>query len=490
MRDVHAFFAELGVPLPAGSGTNAMVRLLDRLSALRGWSREAIVRLGLGLCRRRITIPVRDASGSLAGVLRYAPNPTERRGPKLVADAGSRRELFPIPETLLGERWLFLVEGEPDAVAAHSLGLHAVAVGGVAGWKSEWGKWFRGRPVCIVFDCDHQGREAAAAVAADLVEVAAEVRLLDLDPAREDGYDFTDFVLGFLSRPETDEEREEARRLVEQMAERAPRAGAAASERDADDRERGAGGGEPVDTAALLDEVVGHYRRYVVLRPEEFDAVALWTLHTYAITGAAATPYVHIRSAEMASGKTRLLEAMSVVVSQPLLCSNISDAALFRVIESERPTLLFDEIDAIFGARTREREDLRGMLNAGYRPGAFVYRCGGASKTELERFDVFCPKALAGLGRLPGTLADRSIPFTLKRKKRSERIERFLYLKAQVEAEPLRIQLASWVDANADEFVRAQPDLPRELDDRAQEGLDAAAGDCRVGRRLLGTAGT
>ena len=64
---------------------------------------------------------------------------------------------------------------------------------------------------------------------------------------------------------------------------------------------------------------------------------------------------------------------------QPLPTANISDAALFRAIAKLGPTLLFDEIDAIFGPKARDREDLRGMLNAGYRRGAVACRMGGAN---------------------------------------------------------------------------------------------------------------
>ena len=39
---------------------------------------------------------------------------------------------------------------------------------------------------------------------------------------------------------------------------------------------------------------------------------------------------------------------------------------------------------------------------------------------HLQRFDCFDPKALGRIGRLPGTLDDRSIIITLNRRIRSE----------------------------------------------------------------------
>ena len=83
---------------------------------------------------------------------------------------------------------------------------------------------------------------------------------------------------------------------------------------------------------------------------------------------------------------------LELLVQAPLQTANISDAALFRAISEFRPTLLFDEIDAIFGPKARDREDMRGMLNAGYRRGAQVYRMGGSRMTNLEAFPVDRPE--------------------------------------------------------------------------------------------------
>ena len=77
--------------------------------------------------------------------------------------------------------------------------------------------------------------------------------------------------------------------------------------------------------------------------------------------------------------------------------ANISDAALFRAVAELSPTLLMDEVDAIW--KSREREELRGLLNAGYRRGAVAHRMGGANNRNLETFPVFSPKAFAGARR-------------------------------------------------------------------------------------------
>jgi Protein of unknown function (DUF3631) len=221
--------------------------------------------------------------------------------------------------------------------------------------------------------------------------------------------------------------------------------------------------------ALILEDIVRFLRRFVVLSEAQADAITLWIAHTYVLAAFDTTPYLWIVSAEKRSGKTRLLEVLELLVCSPLPTANISDSALFRAIAELKPTLLFDEVDAIFGARAREREDLRGLLNAGYRRGAVARRMGGPRMTTLQAFPVFCAKALAGLGTLPDTITDRAIRIGLERKTREEQIERFRRREVGAEAEFLSERVADWVEPQADELRVARPQLPDELDDRAQD---------------------
>lgn len=221
----------------------------------------------------------------------------------------------------------------------------------------------------------------------------------------------------------------------------------------------------------LLDDVARFLRRFVVMSDVQTDAVCLWIAHTHAINAAEATPYLAVTSAVKRSGKTRLRELFETLVHEPLSSSNISDAALFRAVEKLSPTLLLDEADAVFKAR--DREDLRGMLNAGYRRGAVAYRMGGANKTALECFPVFCAKGFFGIGDfLPDTITDRAIPVRLERRTRDEVVERQRQRLIEPEGYALRDQLADWLEPQVDDLRDARPDLPDELDDRAQDSWE------------------
>lgn len=189
-------------------------RLLEWLYARRGWLRSTVEGLGLGFDGERIVFPVRDADGALLNVSRYAPG-DRRDGPKMLAASGHRRGLFPAPESVEGEP-IWVLEGEPDAVSAHELGIPATAVPGVKKWDPSWATRFGGRGVAVCMDCDREGREAAQRIARELAEYATRVKVIDLDPSRNDGYDLTDLLR------EAGEDRSSARRALLEMALKAP----------------------------------------------------------------------------------------------------------------------------------------------------------------------------------------------------------------------------------------------------------------------------
>jgi Protein of unknown function (DUF3631) len=243
---------------------------------------------------------------------------------------------------------------------------------------------------------------------------------------------------------------------------------------------------EPIFGADILEALAGDLRRKVVITPTQANVVALWIQHTHAYDAADMTPYLWITGPERRVGKSRLLEVIALYARKPVLTANISVAATFRLVAREAPTLLLDEVDTVFGGKATDSEDLRGLLNAGFQRGATVWRCiGDGSKQTVEEFPVFCPKAFAGIGEaMPETLVDRAITIRMTRKTRGETIERFRVRRAKAEAEPLHDQLARWAEDNVDRLAQLEPELPDELDDRAQDAwepllaiADAVAGE-------------
>jgi hypothetical protein len=224
------------------------------------------------------------------------------------------------------------------------------------------------------------------------------------------------------------------------------------------------------DIADALGNVVAHLKRYIVFGSSSpFNVIALWVAHAHALEAFDYTPYLHVYSPEKQCGKTRLLDVLLHIVPRPWGLANPSEAVLFRKIEQDCPTILWDEIDAVFtgGVSDPAKEALRGLANCGFQRGGTIPRCVGHGH-EVKDFSVFCPKILAGIGGLPDTITDRSIPIRLERKKKGQETERFRGRDAAEIAKDIKAPFEAWA-ANAGVITQlreARPEMPKELGDR------------------------
>jgi Protein of unknown function (DUF3631) len=225
-----------------------------------------------------------------------------------------------------------------------------------------------------------------------------------------------------------------------------------------------------IGTAGLLDDTYKFLKRFLVVDDAALDAGALWVAHTHAFDAAETTARLSIRSPEAESGKSRWLESFEHVVRRGWYLIEPSIAALYRITEKERRTILFDEIDTMLGPAAHNAEDVRAFLNAGYRKGAKVPRCvGEGTKMTVKDFDVFAPVAVAGIGKLPPTTETRSIVVHMKPRTKDEPVERLRLRKVRPIGEALRARWEAWAEVHVEELAEAEPDLPDELSDRMQD---------------------
>jgi hypothetical protein len=230
---------------------------------------------------------------------------------------------------------------------------------------------------------------------------------------------------------------------------------------------------EPRSEHPLVENLLALIERYVVMTPEQRLVVVLWIIHTHLVELIEQTPYLTVTSPVRQCGKSRLLELLELLVPRAWPAVTPSEAVVYRTVHARTPTLLLDEVDAIFAPKTADRhEGLRAILNAGHRRGATVPRCIGVSSTPQD-FKVYCAKVLAGIGVLPDTITDRSIPIRLARKTRGEHVERFRRREATELSEPIRTELERFAEERGERLAAARPALPEELSDRMQEGCEA-----------------
>jgi hypothetical protein len=220
---------------------------------------------------------------------------------------------------------------------------------------------------------------------------------------------------------------------------------------------------------ALLDDLSAFIGRYLVLSQAQSDVSALWVAHTHAVDAAEFTPYLHISSPVLRSGKTLLLKILRMLVAKPWFTGRVTSAVLVRKTHAQHPTLLLDESDTAFTAGGDYAETLRGVLNTGFERTGTYSMCNRNGDWYPQDFSTFSPKAIAGIGRLPDTVEDRSIPIKLKRKLPTEACERFREKLVRPVADQLRVRLSRWAKANLKKLRAASPSLPEELNDRQQD---------------------
>jgi hypothetical protein len=378
-----------------------------------------------------------------------------------VADSSVRLDVPPGCRPLLGSPLaaLWVTEGSRKADALASAGVCAISVLGVDCINTD--DWDRvaldERRVYVVFDSDVMVKRTVHGALERLAKLlrakGAAVSFVYL-PTTEGKIGVDDYLAGGGTVEDLYALAEDE--LREPPPEEKPKQQAA------------------LPTAYLLNVIERLVRRFVHF-PSEHEpvALALFVAHTYALAAAQATPYMLVVSPEKRSGKTRALEVAELIVHAPVRAANITAAGVFQAIEQWQPTMLVDELDAVFRSRSEQAEALRAVLNAGNRRGSHVIR--GSQDGKPQRFGTYCPKMLAGInnGKLPDTIRDRSIVIAMQRKRVGETVEDLFPTELADQLAELRRRLDDWAAENVDHLAGwRRSGRVAGLDDRLQEAWD------------------
>ncbi len=358
-----------------------------------------------------------------------------------------RRVPYRLPEVIQAVadgRTVYIAEGEKDVHALERAGAIATTSPGGAGkWRDEYDQHFAGADVIIIADRDNAGRKHAQDVLRHLRAVAKSVIIAEAT----EGKDASDHLAaghglgGFAS------------------GSRPPEA-------------------VPPDGAALLAAVFGFLGRFVAY-PSAAAQVAhtLWVAHTHLMDAWESTPRIAFLSPEPGSGKTRALEVTELLVPRAVEAINTTPAYLFRKVSDPDglPTILYDEVDTIFGPRTaKDNEEIRGMLNAGHRRGAMAGRCVIKGKNvETEELPAYCAVALGGLGDIPDTLLSRAVVIRMRRRSPEETVEPFRRRVHKHDGAVLHGQLAAWGESMVTALSSSWPDMPDGIADRDADVWEA-----------------
>ncbi len=374
---------------------------------------------------------------------------------------------------------VYVCEGEKDVEALTKIGFVATcnsegADNGTGGkWTPDLNQYFSDRHVYILPDNDEPGHKHAQHVARQLDPVAASVHIVDLPGLLPKG-DVSDWLA-----------RDTAGVELTKLARTAPiwEPGEILAEPAAPHKRTKSDPPQHVarsEGATLIDDVRRFLARFVIY-PSSHAHVAhvLWIAHTHLMDAWESTPRLAFLSPEPASGKTRSMEVTELLVPDPVAAVNVTPAYLFRKVGGADgpPTILFDEIDTVFGAKAKEHEELRALLNSGHRRGAVAGRCVVRGATvATEEISSFSAVALAGLGWLPDTILTRSVIIRMRRRAPDETVEPFRRRIHAPVGEALRRRLAGWAATVLKEATDARPEMPEGVSDRAADVWEALLG--------------
>lgn len=173
------------------------------------------------------------------------------------------------------------------------------------------------------------------------------------------------------------------------------------------------GKAEDVPTKDLFHQLRNVYTTYVEYADEVyFDLMALFLMYTYVFRLFESTGYVHFNGTA-ASGKSRNLSILNALAFNTVWASSMSAASLYRKLAGSPGTTCIDESEGFDGERG---EELRRILNAGYKDGAKAIR---TEKTTNDRYmpveyDVFGPKALASINPLEAVIGSRCLVVAMR----------------------------------------------------------------------------
>lgn len=230
--------------------------------------------------------------------------------------------------------------------------------------------------------------------------------------------------------------------------------------------------GETVEADKLLSELERFFAAHAMFQHAAMPAIlALWIAAGYLHMAFHSFPYLWITSPQKGCGKTRVLELLAAVAFRAnQIQVSPTQAVLYRSLHATAEVLILDEFEK---ATDDTKQAVVTVLNAGFNRGSKVSRCTGKDY-GLESFDVYGPKAFAGLNSLPDTLASRTIEIAMLPKTQADNIQPFIQATMGDQLQRWRDALAIWALENAPMAAElaASPGLlgvPANLDDRATD---------------------
>lgn len=218
-----------------------------------------------------------------------------------------------------------------------------------------------------------------------------------------------------------------------------------------------------IEPDLLITEVETFISDRLYLPPGAPLVLALWTINAWVFDAFDTVPYLVLESAAPGSGKNTTLEILQELTPNANLLVSPAAPHIFRLIDAAKPdpvTLLLDEVEDLAG-HNPAADNLRAILNEGYKKGGKVPRCVGDDH-DVQMFEVFCPKAFALLGGLKGALLSRCIVITMTKRPPQVIQKSTRANKRKAAASPIREKLEAYAVQKREVLIKAYDAEPEE----------------------------
>lgn len=224
-----------------------------------------------------------------------------------------------------------------------------------------------------------------------------------------------------------------------------------------------------------LEATYQRWSRWIVATPHQHAVLTLLVGVGYITEALDLVPHVAIRSAEPESGKSKVLQGFQRLLGDRAAVAMSGSLPLLARRASRRGVvILLDETDRWISSRigSESSEGLIGLVNAAFERGTEYARMAkGKGEQFVEEIHYpFAPFIMAGLRDLPDTIASRSIPIWLRRKRPDQKVEPMRARDSKVAAAPIVSMWEAWASEGI-ERVREfpPPPMPAGLSDRQMD---------------------
>ena len=170
--------------------------------------------------------------------------------------------------------------------------------------------------------------------------------------------------------------------------------------------------GKTVKANVLYSSIKQLFKKYVVVSDEFFFFLVSYIMMTYIYILFQVIPYLWING-EKGTGKSTIMKIMSKLCFNPMFCSNVNPANIFRQIDNDGSTIILDEFEKMYG---EDKQEIIKILNQGFNIDGVVPRCVGQSN-QIRKFRSFSPKIMGGISNIDDVLFERVIKYTTKKVK-------------------------------------------------------------------------